>query len=123
MRVIGVIPARYKSSRLGGKATGGYSGPAHGAARLRTGAAGQNLDDVLVATDDERIRRAVTEFRRQGRDDFTRHRSGTDRVAEAATALEADVVVNIQGDEPMLDPLMLEEVVAPFRDGHGRRDW
>jgi 3-deoxy-manno-octulosonate cytidylyltransferase (CMP-KDO synthetase) len=45
------------------------------------------------------------------------HRSGTDRVAEAATGLEADVVVNIQGDEPMLDPLMLEEVIAPFRDG------
>ena len=51
------------------------------------------------------------------------HRSGTDRVAEAVAALEADVVVNIQGDEPMLDPLMLEEVVAPFRDGHGRPAW
>jgi 3-deoxy-manno-octulosonate cytidylyltransferase (CMP-KDO synthetase) len=47
------------------------------------------------------------------------HRSGTDRVAEAARSSAADVVVNIQGDEPMIDPAMIAEVVQPFRDGSG----
>jgi 3-deoxy-manno-octulosonate cytidylyltransferase (CMP-KDO synthetase) len=117
MRVIGVIPARYKSSRLEGKPLAELLGKPmvqHVYERARLA---RNLDDVVVATDDERIRRAVTEFGGKAVITSTEHRSGTDRVAEAITSDPADIVVNIQGDEPMLDPLMLEEVVAPFRQG------
>ena len=117
MRVIGVIPARFKSSRLEGKPLADILGRPmvqHVYERARLA---RNLDDVLVATDDERIRRAVLEFHGKVVMTSAEHRSGTDRVAEAVAGLDADVVVNIQGDEPMLDPVMLEEVVAPFREG------
>jgi 3-deoxy-manno-octulosonate cytidylyltransferase (CMP-KDO synthetase) len=117
MRVIGVIPARFKSSRLEGKPLADIHGRSmvqHVYERARRA---RNLDDVLVATDDERIRRAVVEFGGKAVMTSPEHRSGTDRVAEAVATIDADVVVNIQGDEPMLDPVMLEEVVAPFRQG------
>jgi 3-deoxy-manno-octulosonate cytidylyltransferase (CMP-KDO synthetase) len=117
MRVIGVIPARYHSTRLEGKALAdilGRSMVQHVYERARQA---RHLDDVFVATDDERIRRAVTDFGGRAVMTSTEHRSGTDRVAEAVAALDADVVVNIQGDEPMLDPVMLEEVVEPFHRG------
>src|SRR5450759_1332831 len=117
MRVIGVIPARYKSSRLAGKPLADIHGKPmvqHVYERARLA---KNLDDVLVATDDERIYRAVGDFGGKVVMTSTEHRSGTDRVAEAIASDPADVVVNVQGDEPMLDPQMLEEVVAPFRQG------
>ena len=74
------------------------------------------LDRVLVATDDERIRDAVLE--RGGEVVMTAadHPSGTDRAAEVARSLEGDVVVNIQGDEPMLDPSGLDRLVDALRD-------
>jgi 3-deoxy-manno-octulosonate cytidylyltransferase (CMP-KDO synthetase) len=117
MRVIGVIPARYQSSRLEGKPLADILGRPmvqHVYERARQA---RNLDDVLVATDDERIFSAVTAFGGSALMTSPEHRSGTDRVAEAVATLDADVVVNIQGDEPMLDPVMLEEVVEPFRRG------
>ncbi len=117
MRVIGVIPARYKSSRLEGKPLAEILGKPmvhHVYERPRLA---RNLDDVVVATDDERIHRAVVEFGGKAVMTSAEHRSGTDRVAEAISSDAADIVVNIQGDEPMLDPVMLEEVVEPFRQG------
>jgi 3-deoxy-manno-octulosonate cytidylyltransferase (CMP-KDO synthetase) len=117
MRVVGIIPARFQSSRLAGKALADILGRPmvqHVYERARLA---KNLDSVLVATDDERIRLAVTEFGGRAVMTSTAHRSGTDRVAEIAENLDADIVVNIQGDEPMLDPVMIEEVVAPFQEG------
>lgn len=74
------------------------------------------LDEVYVATDDIRIADAVSEF--GGRAVMTRddHLSGTDRLAEAADSLEADIIVNIQGDQPFIDPVMIEEAVQPLLD-------
>jgi 3-deoxy-manno-octulosonate cytidylyltransferase (CMP-KDO synthetase) len=117
MRVIGVIPARYKSSRLEGKPLADILGKPmvqHVYERARLA---RNLDDVVVATDDERIRDAVAGFGGKALMTSAEHRCGTDRVAEAIASDRADVVVNIQGDEPMLDPVMLDEIVAPFRQG------
>jgi 3-deoxy-manno-octulosonate cytidylyltransferase (CMP-KDO synthetase) len=117
MRVIGVIPARYKSSRLEGKALADINGKTmvqHVYERARLA---RNLNDVLVATDDERILRAVAGFGGRAVMTSVDHRSGTDRVAQAIASDAADVIVNIQGDEPMLDPIMIEEVVEPFRRG------
>jgi 3-deoxy-manno-octulosonate cytidylyltransferase (CMP-KDO synthetase) len=103
-----IIPARYASSRLPGKpllrTTGKYliQHVYEQACQARRAAL------VVVATDDPRIMAAVTRF--GGRAIMTRrdHASGADRVAEVATHVEADVIVNLQGDEPLVDPAALD---------------
>jgi 3-deoxy-manno-octulosonate cytidylyltransferase (CMP-KDO synthetase) len=72
------------------------------------------VDDVLVATDDPRIAEAVDAF--GGTAVLTRadHPSGTDRLAEVAAHLSADIIVNLQGDEPMLDPASVDAAIAPL---------
>jgi 3-deoxy-manno-octulosonate cytidylyltransferase (CMP-KDO synthetase) len=108
MRTAVVIPARYSSSRLPGKpllrATGKYLIQHVYEQALAAACAAE----VIVATDDDRIRAAVESF--GGRAVMTRgdHPSGTDRVAEVAAGLTADVVVNLQGDEPLIDPAALD---------------
>src|SRR5436305_1212593 len=103
-----VIPARYASSRLPGKPllrlTGKYL-IQHVYERARES---QRAARVIVATDDPRIVAAVHSF--GGEVAFTRrdHPSGTDRVAEVAARLDADVIVNLQGDEPLVDPATLD---------------
>src|SRR4051794_6149734 len=117
MRVLGVIPARYRSSRFEGKPLADILGkPMVQHVYERSRAAGC-LDQVLVATDDQRIYDAVRAFGGPVVLTGSEHRSGTDRVAEAISGYQADVVVNIQGDEPMIDPAMIGEVVGPFRSG------
>ncbi len=74
----------------------------------------KKLGDVLVATDDERIRKTVESFGGKVVMTGPRHATGTDRVAEAVRDIDADVVVNIQGDEPLLDPMLIDECVSPF---------
>lgn len=77
--------------------------------------AARGITEVLVATDDERIVRAVEAFGGKVRLTSAAHGSGTERVAEVGRNLEADVVVNLQGDEPMMDPDCIEAVLQPFR--------
>ncbi len=78
-----------------------------------------SLDQLLVATDDVRIQQAVESFGGEVVMTNPDHASGTDRVAEAVENVDCDVVVNIQGDEPMLDALMIDELVEPFRGDSG----
>lgn len=107
-RVAIVIPARYASTRLPGKmllrSTGKYLVQHVYEQALRA----RSADDVVVATDDTRIEAAVRSF--GGRCVMTRpdHASGTDRIAEVARQLPADVFVNLQGDEPEIDPACLD---------------
>jgi 3-deoxy-manno-octulosonate cytidylyltransferase (CMP-KDO synthetase) len=117
MRIIGVIPARYKSSRLEGKPLADIHGKSMVQHVYERASRSSALDDLVVATDDERIRDAVLGFGGKAMMTGAAHRSGTDRVAEVVRDMDADVVVNIQGDEPMLDPAMLTELVEPFRKG------
>lgn len=77
------------------------------------------VDGVLVATDDERIRAAVEGFGGDVVMTGRAHRSGTDRIAEVALSLDADVVVNVQGDLPLLDPHLIDAAVAPLRADAG----
>ncbi len=72
------------------------------------------LDDVIVATDDERIRGAVGAFGGQTVMTSPHHTSGTDRIGEAVKDVEVDIVVNIQGDEPLIDPSAIDAVVEPL---------
>lgn len=69
---------------------------------------------VLVATDDERVARAVEAFGGRVRLTSAAHRSGTDRLAEVAAGLDCDLVVNVQGDEPLIEPAMIDEAIAPL---------
>ena len=116
MQVVGVIPARYESSRLQGKPLALIGGRPMIQHVYERAAQSTLLGELLVATDDERIFRAVEDF--GGRVVMTSPEcpSGTDRVAEAAGPIEADVVVNIQGDEPFLSPRVLDQLVEPFHD-------
>jgi 3-deoxy-manno-octulosonate cytidylyltransferase (CMP-KDO synthetase) len=116
MRIIGVIPARYKSSRLEGKPLADILGKPMVQHVYERAKRAPCLDEVVVATDDERIRSAVESFGGRVAMTSADHRSGTDRVAEATRNIAADVIVNIQGDEPMLDPSMLAELVEPYKN-------
>jgi 3-deoxy-manno-octulosonate cytidylyltransferase (CMP-KDO synthetase) len=72
------------------------------------------LSDVLVATDDLRIATRVRDFGGKVRLTKATHETGTDRLAEVAASLDCDIVVNVQGDEPLIDPRAIDELVAPF---------
>jgi 3-deoxy-manno-octulosonate cytidylyltransferase (CMP-KDO synthetase) len=109
--VVVIIPARYASTRLPGKALVDIGGKPMIAHVLRRALEARGVDRVLVATDDERVAAAVE---REGGDAvMTRadHPSGTDRIAEVARELSADVVVNVQGDLPLLEPGYVESAV------------
>ena len=80
----------------------------------RRAAAARAIESVLVVTDDERIHRAVIGFGGESRMTSPLHQSGTDRIAEVAPSLRCDVIVNVQGDEPLIEPAMIDEAVAPF---------
>jgi len=108
---VAIIPARFQSTRLPGKALaliGGRPMVCHVAERTRRA---RGLERVIVATDDERIRAAVAAMGAEVVMTRPDHPSGTDRLAEVAGGLTADVVVNVQGDLPLLDPIMVERLV------------
>jgi 3-deoxy-manno-octulosonate cytidylyltransferase (CMP-KDO synthetase) len=111
---VAIIPARYDSTRLPGKALADIAGRPMIEHVYRAVAQADGLDAVLVATDDERIASAVTRFGGTVRMTSSSHQTGTDRVAEAASALTCELVVNVQGDEPLIDPRTISQVVAPF---------
>jgi 3-deoxy-manno-octulosonate cytidylyltransferase (CMP-KDO synthetase) len=107
-----IIPARYGSTRLPGKALALIDGRPmvrHVAERAR---AARGIDRVIVATDDERIRAAVAPSGVEVAMTRADHPSGTDRLAEVAAGLDAAVVINVQGDLPLLDPRMIEDLGA-----------
>jgi 3-deoxy-manno-octulosonate cytidylyltransferase (CMP-KDO synthetase) len=109
---IAIIPARFHSTRLPGKALaliGGQPMVCHVAERTRRA---RGLTRVIVATDDTRIAQAITATGAEAVLTRADHPSGTDRLAEVARTLEAAIVVNVQGDLPLLDPRMVEELVA-----------
>ncbi len=114
MKAVGVIPARYASSRFPGKPVALLCGRplvCHVYERARRS---KTLARVVVATDDLRIRDAVAAFGGEVQLTAAHHPSGTDRVAEVAASLSSELVVNIQGDEPLIEPAMIDEAVAPF---------
>ena len=116
MKVIGIIPARYASSRFPGKPLAKLGGKY--VIQRVVEQVGAVLDDVYVATDDERIYNTVTSMGAKAVMTRPDHQSGTDRIAEALEKIGGnfDVVVNIQGDEPFIQKSQIETVVACFND-------
>ena len=119
MRVICVIPARYSSSRFEGKPLADICGKPMIQRVYERALRSGTVSDVVVATDDERIFAAVGRFGGQAVMTSADHRSGTDRIAEAVSRLSAadrDIIVNIQGDQPLFAPSQIDEVVKPLLD-------
>ncbi len=113
---IAVIPARYASTRFPGKPLADIDGRTMIEHVYRRVEASPLVSRVLVATDDVRIATTVTGFGGQVRLTRADHQTGTDRLAEVASTLDCDVIVNVQGDEPLLDSGAIAEVLAPFAD-------
>ena len=119
IRIIAVIPARWASTRFPGKPLALLCGRPMIEYVYRRASRSALVDSVCVATDDERIADAVRGF--GGNVKMTRgdHASGTDRVAEVASGEDADVVVNIQGDEPLIHPDDIDAGIRPLVDESG----
>jgi len=103
-RVVALIPARYASTRFPGKALADLDGRPMIEHVCRRAASARSVDAVVVATDDARIAGAVEAFGGCARLTAGAHATGTDRIAEVARELACEVVVNVQGDEPLIDP-------------------
>ena len=116
MKFIGIIPARYASTRFPGKPLAMLGGKTV-IQRVYEQVSGV-LAEAYVATDDERIREVVEEFGGKAVMTSANHKSGTDRIEEAATIIntDADVIINVQGDEPFIQKSQLETVKALFDD-------
>ncbi len=119
MKTVAVIPSRFGSSRFEGKPLVPIAGKSMIQHVYEAAARALCIDQVVVATDDRRIRDAVVQFGGQALMTSDAHRSGSDRVCEAAQILELameDVVINVQGDQPMMDPRCLDQVTVPFAE-------
>jgi len=117
MRVVVIIPSRYGSNRFEGKPLAEICGKPMIQWVCQRAMKANSVESVHVATDDDRIREAVHRFGGNAVMTSSACRSGTDRVAEAAQGLgleKEDVVVNIQGDQPLVDPRCFDTLVRPF---------
>lgn len=117
MKVIAVIPARYESSRFPGKPLTDIAGKPMIQRIYEQVMACSDIDDVLIATDDRRIFDAAVSFGAPVVMTSPECRSGTDRVAQAAMGLSADAVINVQGDQVVLDRVALSEIARALRMG------
>ncbi|MGH9725097.1 MAG: 3-deoxy-manno-octulosonate cytidylyltransferase [Candidatus Acidiferrales bacterium] len=111
-----VIPARFASTRFPGKPLALIAGRPmiqHVVERVR--GAGR-VSGIVVATEDERIMKATAEFGAQAIMTRSDHRTGTDRVAEVAVHMPADIYVNVQGDEPLIDPAAIDAVIEAMAE-------
>jgi 3-deoxy-manno-octulosonate cytidylyltransferase (CMP-KDO synthetase) len=116
-KILGVIPARFASTRFPGKVLSLIAGKTMLQHVYQRASLSSYLTSVIIATDDDAVFQAAKAFGarvRMTRDD---HLSGTDRVAEVASAENADLVVNIQGDEPLIDPAAIDAAILPMAHG------
>lgn len=116
MKVVAVIPARYGSTRFPGKALAPIAGKAMVQHVYERARAAKQVSRAVIATDDERILQAAVAFNGDAMMTRTEHRSGTERVAEVAAHLEADVYLNVQGDEPLIEPAAIDALVAAMAE-------
>ena len=116
MKIIGVIPARYKSSRFPGKPLTDICGRPKIYRVYQQAKKVKEFYEVYVATDDERIREICEAHDMKVIMTSDQHQTGSDRVAEVAQKVEGDLFVNVQGDEPVIDPEMIRQVISLFTE-------
>jgi len=114
MKVIGVIPARFQSSRFPGKPLADICGKPMIWWVYNQCLKVSDMDSIYVATDDERIVDACERFDMNVIMTSDSHKTGTDRIGEVAEKIHADIIVNIQGDEPLLEPSTIQAAILPF---------
>jgi len=112
MRIIGLIPARYSSTRLPGKPLKDICGKPMIQHVYERACESGLIGRVIVATDDERILNAVESFGGEAMLTSSRHSTGSDRIAEIAERIDCDIVVNIQGDEPLIQAEIIDEIAG-----------
>ena len=115
-RIVGVIPARYGSSRFEGKVLADIAGKPMIQWVYERASKSKTLYELIVAVDDPRVKSAVEGFGGKAILTGAHHKSGTDRIAEVVEKMAADIIVNIQGDQPLIDPNMIDEAVGPMID-------
>ncbi len=115
-RTVGVIPARYGSSRFEGKVLADIAGKPMIQWVYERAKQSKTLDELFVAVDDPRVQSKVEGFGGKAVMTGAHHKSGTDRIAEVVEKMAADIIVNIQGDQPLIDPNMIDEAVRPMID-------
>lgn len=113
-KIIGMIPARYASTRFRGKVIADIANKPMIQRVYEQANKSTMLDQLIVAVDDDRVYKTVKGFGGKVVMTSTGHESGTDRIAEAIENIDADIVVNIQGDQPLFDARMIEEAVQPM---------
>jgi len=116
MKVIGVIPARWASTRFPGKVLQVLRGKPvvqHVWERARKS---ERLDWVIIACDDEKVFTAAQAFGADAVMTSLDHASGTDRIAEAVSGMDVDIIINIQGDEPLIAPAVIDDLAAALLD-------
>jgi len=120
LKIVGIIPARYESSRFPGKPLAMISGKSMIQRVYEQAKKATNLTEVYVATDDERIIKEVETFGGQVIMTAKEHLNGTSRCAEALEILNKsfNYIINIQGDEPLINPLQINELASLFLDEH-----
>jgi 3-deoxy-manno-octulosonate cytidylyltransferase (CMP-KDO synthetase) len=114
MPVVAVIPARYGSTRLPAKALADIAGVPMIVRVWRQVSLARSVERVIVATDDERIAAPVRTAGGEAMMTSAAHQSGTDRIAEVARSVVADIYINVQGDQPFTDPRDLDAVATPM---------
>ena len=119
MKAIGVIPARWGSTRFPGKPLATISGKPLLQWVIEGARTSRALSEILVATDDDRIAELARSTGARAVMTDSDLPTGTDRVWQAVRDIEADVIVNVQGDEPLIEGTLLDRLVAPFRDDQG----
>ena len=119
MKIIGVIPARYKSSRFPGKPLADICGKPMIWWVYQQCKQVEDLDEVYVATDDDRIFNACRSLEIEVIMTSDTHKTGTDRIGEVARKISADLIINIQGDEPLLEPATIKAAITPFYSNPG----
>lgn len=112
MKIIVVIPARYGSSRFAGKVLARETGKYLVQHTYERALCAKSVDQALIATDDERVMAACAEFGAACVMTSAAHQSGTDRIAEAVADVDVDIVVNLQADEPEIDPAYIDQVAG-----------
>ena len=116
MEVIGVIPARYSSTRLEGKVLVHILGKPMIQHVYERAKQALLLDDLIIACDDERVANAAKEFGAKAVMTSKDHSSGTDRISEVVNPIDVKIVINIQADEPLIHPTMIDAVARALLD-------
>jgi len=114
LKAVAIIPSRYGSTRLPGKPLVDICGKPLVRHVYERAQRARRVSEVIVATDDQRVLETVKGFGGKAVLTSSLHRTGTDRVAEVARNMDADIVVNVQGDEPLIEPEMIDQAIEPL---------